>query len=345
MKVHSQRKWTHPVALVFLLLCLAGPVRAQISTITDSESQTNLGGMNSIVGIVFAPSGRPLEARVRIRLSTMTRGDRIFTTNNNGAFAFRGLPAGSYTVTIDKEADYKPFSTSVDIIQFRGSPAQTYTLNIRLEFKAHGETKPAVVSAEFLNVPKKAMAHYEAAMERAKAGDRPAAIEELKLAIAEYPSFTAAFNELGVLYLKTNRLEQADQAFQNALKIDAESVPALVNRGIANVMMERYGEAVPILRTALKKDEQSAVGHYFLGQALANLGLFNDAEKELQTSLKLGKEEMKEAHRILAIIYSSRGERKKAADELEAYLKVAPNAPDAEKLRAMIQQLRADPNK
>ena len=66
--------------------------------ITDSESQTGLGGMNSIVGTVFAPSGRPLESRVRIRLSTMTRGDRVFTTNQNGNFAFRGLPAGSYTV-------------------------------------------------------------------------------------------------------------------------------------------------------------------------------------------------------------------------------------------------------
>lgn len=345
MQVHSQGKWAHPVALVFLLLCLAGPVRAQISTISDSESQTNLGGMNSIVGMVFAPSGRPLEARVRIRLSTMTRGDRIFTTNNNGAFAFRGLPAGSYTVAIDKEVDYKPFSTSIDIIQLRGSPAQTYTLNIRLEFKERAEAKRAVVSAEFLNVPKKAMAHYESAMALAKTGDLAAAIAELKLAIAEYPSFTTAFNELGVLYLKTNRPEKADEAFQNALKIDAESFPALINRGIANVTMKRYGEAVPILRKALKQDEQSAVGHYFLGQALANLGLFNDAEKELQTSLKLGKEEMKEAHRILAIIYSSRGDKKKAADELEAYLKVAPKAPDAEKLRAMIQQLRADPNK
>ena len=340
MQVHSHPKRRHFVFGVFLSLCLAASVTAQVSTISDSESQTGLGGINSIVGTVFAPSGRPLESRVRIRLGTMTRGDRIFTTNQNGAFAFRGLPAGSYTVVIDKEVEYKPVSTTVDIIQFRGAPAQTYTLNIRLEFKDRVEVKPAVVKAEFLNVPKKALAYYEAAIELAKKGDRPAAIEQLKLATAEYPSFTAAFNELGVLYLKTNRLEEADQAFQSALKIDPESFPALINRGIANVMMKRNGEAVPILRKAIKKDDQSAVAHYFLGQALANLGLFDLAEKELRTSLQLGKEEMKEAHRILAIIYSSRGAKKQAADELEAYLKLAPNTPDAEKLRAMIRQLR-----
>ena len=340
MRVHSHPKWQHLVVAVFSSLCFAGSVFAQISTIPDSESQTNLGGGNSIVGTVFSPSGRPMENRLRVRLSTMTRGDRVATTNENGNFAFRGLPTGSYTISIEKEADYKPFSTSVDVRQFRGSPPQIYTLNIRLEFKDRVEVKPAVVSAEFLNVPKKAVAHYDNAVEQAKKNDHTGAIEQLKLAIAEYPSFTMAFNELGVQYLRVNQLENADEAFQNALKVDPDSFPALINRGIANVMMKRHGEAVPMLRKALKKNDQSAVGHYFLGQALANLGLFVDAEKELLASIKLGKEEMKEAHRILAIIYTSRGAKKEAADELEAYLKLAPNAPDAEKLKDMIRKLK-----
>jgi tetratricopeptide (TPR) repeat protein len=105
-------------------------------------------------------------------------------------------------------------------------------------------------------------------------------------------------------------------------------------------MMKRYGEAIPILRKALKKNDQSAVGHYFLGQALANLGLFEQAEKELLASLELGKEQMKEAHRLLAIIYSSRGAKKQAAEELEAYLKLAPNASDAEQLKETIRKLK-----
>ena len=340
MQVHSNLNWRRLVFALALSVSFAGSVTAQTSTISDSESQTNLGGMNSIIGTVFAPSGRPLEKRVRIRLSTMMRGDRVFNTNEHGNFAFRGLPTGSYTVTIEKEAEYKPYSTSVDIRQFRGGPAQIFTLNIRLEFKERVETKPAVVDAELLKVPKKALAHFELAAELSKKGDRPAAIEELKLAIAEHPTFIQAFNELGVQYLKSNRLDEADAAFKSALKIDANNFPALVNRGIVNVMMKRYGEAVPILREALKLNEKSAVGHYFLGQALANLGLFVDAEKELLTSLELGKEAMKEAHRILAIIYSSRGNKTQAAAELEAYLKVATDAPDAEQLREMIRKLK-----
>ena len=186
------------------------------------------------------------------------------------------------------------------------------------------------------------MTHYNAALELSKANNREGAIGEFKLAIAEHPTFTQAFNEMGVQYLKLGKLEDADAAFQGALKVDPESFPALINRGISNVMMKRYGEAVPLLRRAVKGHETSAVGHYFLGQALANLGLFDDAEKELLRALELGKEEMKEAHRILAIIYSAKGSKKKAADELDAYLKLAPTTPDAEKLKDQIRKLREE---
>ena len=342
MPVYLDRRWQHLFFAVSLSFCFAGSVLAQTSSIPDSMSQTGLGGINSIIGTVFAPSGRPIESRVRIRLSTMARGDRNQTTDENGNFAFRGLPSGSYTISIEKEKDFEPTSHSVDIRQLRGGPPnpQVHTLNIRLQFKARAEDKAGVLNSELVNVPQKARTHYDTALEQAKKGDHPGAIEQLRLAIKEYPSFPLAFNELGVQYLKLNQLENADAAFQGALKISPDAFAALINRGIANVMMKRYGEAVPILRKALKKNDQSAVAHYFLGQALANLGLFADAEKELLASLTLGNEEMKEAHRLLAIIYSSRGDKKQAAAELEAYLKLAPNAPDAEKLKDKIRELK-----
>jgi len=312
------------------------PVSAQM--IPPGPSDTGLGGVNTISGTVLLGGAR-IERHVSVRLQTMTRGDRVVVTDDYGNFAFRGLGSGDYTIVIDKEKEFKPFTQVVSVIQPRGMPPQTYTLSIRLELKPRTETT-GVLNAELANVPKPALVHYFAAIEKSKLDDHTAAIEELKLAIKEYPSFMQAFNELGRQYLILNQLEDADGAFQAALKITPDALVPLVNRGIANVMMKRYGEAVPILRKALVKNDQSAVGHYFLGQALANLGLFNDAEKDLQAALKLGGEEMKEAHRLLAIIYVSRGAKKQAADELDAYLKLAPDTPDADKLRDKIKELR-----
>ena len=341
MPVHARPKWQHLVRTIFLSFCFAGFVCAQTSTIPDSMSQTGLGGIHTIIGTVFGPSGRRIESRIRVRLSTMTRGDRTFTTDESGNFAFRGLPSGSYIITIEKEKDFEPVSQSVDIRQQgRDDRGQTHMVNIRLAFKAGADIKPKTLNAELVNVPQKARDYYESGLEQARKGDHLKAVEQLKLATKEYPAFALAFNELGVQYLKLNQLENADEAFQGALKTSPDAFAVLINRGIANVMMKRYGEAAPILRKALKQNDQSAVGHYFLGQALANLGLFDDAEKELLASLKLGKEEMKEAHRILAIIYTSRGAKKQAAEELEAYLRLAPNTPDAEKLKDMIRKLK-----
>ena len=322
---------------VVLFACFVIPISAQMSP--PGAGDTGLGGVNSISGSVIA-SGQRLQRRVTIRLRTMTRGDRVIMTDDYGNFAFRGLMSGDYTIVIDKEKDFQPFSQVVTIIQPRGFPPQNYTLSIRLELKERTDAKPGVINAELANVPQPALIYFNSALEQVKKNDRLAAIEQLKLAIKEYPSFMLAFNELGVQYLKLNQLENADEAFQAALKLAPDALAPLINRGIANVMMKRYGEAVPILRKAVKKNDQSAVGHYFLGQALANLGLFEEAEKELLASLALEKEEMKEAHRLLAIIYTSRGATKQAADQLEAYLKLAPDARDAEKLKDKIRQLR-----
>lgn len=340
MSVYSSSRWQHFIFTVFVSICFGGTLFAQTSTIPDSMSQTGLGGINSIVGTVFGPTGKPVEGRIRVKLSTMTTGDRITTTDENGNFAFRGIPTGSYTVLIEKEKDFEPHSSSVDVIQFRGSPPQTYTLNIKLQLKNRSEPKSEVVNAAFVGVPQPALANYNSAVELASTGDRLAAVEHLKLAIKEHPAFMLAFNELGVQYLRLNQLESADEAFQGALKLDPDAIAALINRGIANVMMKRYGEAVPILKKAKKIDEASAVCRYFLGQALANLGLFDEAERELNSAISLGKEEMKEAHRVLAIIYSARGDKKRAAAELESYLRLAPGAKDAEQIRTAIRQFK-----
>ena len=330
------------LTLVLFSLFVVVRVAAQGIPEGAASTDTGLGGVNTISGRIVSSSGQRIERRVSVRLRTMTRGDRISVTDEYGNFVFRGVSPNDYVVVIDKEQDFEPFSQNVSVIQPRGMPPQTYYLSIRLELKGRTETKPGVLNAEFVNVPKPALVHYDKAVEQAKKGDHHGAIEELKLAIKEYPSFMLAFNELGVQYLKLNQLENADEAFQSALKITPDAFAALINRGIANFMMKRFGEAVPILRKALAKNDQSAVGHYFLGQALANLGRFEDAEKELLASLQLGKEEMNEAHRLLAVIYVLRGAKKQAADELEAYLKLAPDAPDAEKLRDKIRQLRIE---
>lgn len=309
---------------------------------------TGFGGGNSITGTVLTPSGQRMERRIAVRVVSMEKGDRVTMTDDFGNFGFRGLPNGDYQIVIDKEKEYEPFSQNVNVFQMRGTPGQNFMLSVRLKPKAGSQSKPGVVNAELAGVPADALAFFKKASELANSGDRKGAIEQLELAIAAHPKFALAYNDMGVQYLKMNDLGRADDAFKTALNIDAACFPALLNHGIVLFDIKKYADAEKVFLDVVKAKEGSAVGHYFLGQSMAYLGKFQDAQKELTTALKLGGEAMagalNEARRLLAIIYANQGDKKKAADELEAYLKLAPTAADAEQLRQLIRQYRGTNN-
>jgi Flp pilus assembly protein TadD len=331
------------LALVLFLLLVVVRVSAQGlpqggfppgSASTDS----GLGGGNVISGTLVSSTGPRIARRVSVRLRTPTRGDRISTTDERGNFVFQGVPPGDYVLVIDREPDFEPLSQSVTVIQPRGTPAQTFYVSIRLNVKGRPETRIGVLNAEFANVPPRARASYDKAQELAQAGNNKAAIEQLKQAIAEYPNFMLAFNELGAQYLRLGEFDKAEEALAKAMKLAPDSATPLLTHGILLTVQGKFNLAVTELQTALKQRDQSANGHLYLGQALANLGRFADAEAHLMRAVALGGDDVKDAHRFLGAIYLQRGEREKGVAEFETYLKLAPKAKDAEQIRQIIRQ-------
>lgn len=332
------------MSIVLAMLFLPVQLIAQGIPTGSATTDTGLGGSNQISGMILTPSGGRIERRITVRLQSMTKGDRLSTSDEWGNFVFRGLPPGDYTIVIDKEKEFEPFSYTVSIIQPRGMPPVSQLISIKLKAKASEVAKPAVVSAEFAGVPKEALVTYAKGVELAKEGKSREAIAEFQAAIQQYADFTGAYNEIGVVYMRLGELGPAIDAFQNALKIDPKALTPLSNLGIGLFHLKKFPEAEVCFREALKLDANSVIVHHFLGKTLANMGKFDDAEKELVTALTLGGDDlnMKEDHRLLAIIYINRGEKIKAADQLEAYLKLAPTAPDAAQLREKIKQLRGN---
>lgn len=326
------RRYFSPL-LLLLFICVA-IAEAQISTIPQSASQTGFGGGLAIDGTVLGPSGRPVETRIRVRLSSNTSSDRITLTNETGNFAFIGLTEGRYVVAVDKEKEFEPVSYTVDLLR------NSYRLVIRLRAKPSTELT-GVVNAELAAVPEAARAHFIRAGDLIKARDRRGAIEALKAAVEIYPDFALAFNELGIQYIILREYDRALDALAAALKIKPDYYEAQLNVGVAWYRQKKFAEAEEELRKAGTMGSPTAALHYHLGMTLANLGKFDDAEKELRSAIELGGVQVREAHRILSIIYSSRGDTKKSLKELETYIKLTPEAPDIEQLKARVAQLKA----
>jgi tetratricopeptide (TPR) repeat protein len=343
---HALRACTFLSYVILLILLFNTPSYSQIGGIDSDPSDRGTGGQNMIQGNIYFPSGRRLDKRIRVRLSSI-RGDFSTLTDDNGAFSFRRLVAGNYTITVDAGKEYEPATESIEMFDAsrrRGREGQTITLHIQLKLRdTQMGVKPAVIGTELSSVPLPARELYLKALKSAQAGDNAKAIEQLKNAIDLYPQFTLAFNELGVQYMRLNQPDKSAAALRAALKLDPDAFGPHFNYGLLLLQQKKFSDAVAELELALKKNDASAPAHLYQGRALIGLHAYNDAEKELQKALKLGGSDVTIAHRFLGALYKERGENGRAADELETYLKLVPQARDAAAIRELIKQLREHP--
>lgn len=330
--------------LILTLLPLAA--RGQNSDLDSDIGNPGLGGVNKIQGRIYYPSGKPVDRRLRVKVSSVRGGPSSITTDDNGAFTIQRLPDGTYDLTVEAGADYEPATESVRIIGGggRGTPGQTMFVQITLKLRGSTANQPGVLNAALANVPKPALDFYQQALASAQKGDHKKAIEELKKAIAAFPEFMLALNELGFEYFQLNDLDHAGESLRAALKLAPDAFLPHLNYGLVLVQQKKHREAETELRLAILKNDLSAPAHEYLGRALIGLQRLDEAEKELRRSVELGAEQAWNSHRYLGAIYMQRGEDALAIVELQEYLRLQPKVRDAEQIRQIIKELSAKQN-
>jgi hypothetical protein len=142
--VEARRPWRRCVAwreilwrplAVVLMLALGLPAAAQIRTV------------GAIAGIVADPGGDPVPgAQVRLR-DERTNIERETTTNDQGAFQFLDLQAGSYEVTITLSGFQSTVYKNVAV-----ESARTTDLTVRLQIGQLSETVEVAGAAPTLAV-------------------------------------------------------------------------------------------------------------------------------------------------------------------------------------------------
>jgi Flp pilus assembly protein TadD len=316
------------VAFVFVF---AGVALAQSTGIGAHRGEiAGTGGRYSIQGHVISPLGRLPETRVRITISSSNSGSRTAVAGDDGVFLFNNLEPGPYDVTIDAG---KEFEVQHESVYLSGS-TQMATVPVYLRLKP--EANPALAG-----VPKSAVDLFVKAQEAAHKGDGAKAESLLAEAVAQHPQFGLAHNELGLLHMRAGQLDKALEEYRLAAKALPEDASVQLNYGTALTQKKEFSEAEKQLRRALKTLDKSATGHMYLGVALIGLKNIDDAERELQQAARLGGDQMGAAHKYLGGIYWAKRDYRKAADELETYLKLSPKAPDAEQVRGTIKDLRS----
>lgn len=342
--------------ILFLMLTISlGPANGQGGVGSTRGLPDTSSGIHTIEGRVLLPSGRPAEQGVLVRLSSSVLISRSASTDADGVFMFNALPRGEYRVTVEGGPEYAPVSNSITIYgTTKGTPSGRVGQKLMIDVVLQPKSAAAVDEQRFAGVPTPAVDAYRKGMQFAQVGDNKKAAESLKNAVAIHPKFESALVELGTQYLKLNDAAKAAEVLKQATELAPKNFTARLRYGIALLNEKKLTAGETELREALRINAASPAAHMYLGITLLSLSrdektrAFNaeksaEAQKELETAVIAGKEEVAMAHRYLGGIYWGQKDHKRAADELETYLKLEPKASDADRIRAAIKDLRLKP--
>jgi Tfp pilus assembly protein PilF len=333
------------IAATCLVIALSGTAKAQGNSIRGKVR--NSSGQNAPHLIVHLETGNGSPVNVT-------------TTTNEGDFSFAGLAETSYIVIISSP-DYETVREHVDFVQNASpdSPGESRTVDIVLVPK--GESiNPRPLSNRVVTgqtVPKAAREALERAAKLASEKKDQEYVATLREAIKAFPEYFDAHLLLAAQLLKENQLDDSISEFEVARKINPKD--DRVYQGFGQVLMKqrKFALASQVFGEAARLNPADAMlfllrGSALLEHALAlNPNSSKEAAEEFKTALELAEHSLNkaieldrkgtaQAHLQLARLYERRGERDRAANEMEEYLKVQPGAKNAAAIREGIKKLR-----
>lgn len=313
-----------------IIFVAAGAVSAQ--GIGDRNRPRGRGN-HLIVGKVYMPDGSPAKG-IKVVASGADNPDESTRTNNDGEYTISGLPGGNYSVTVREpgfKADTEVFNISEGVTGGQSFHATFY-------LKPTGDS--ALTNPLLAGVSKDAIAKFQKGMEKVS-NDPKAAIIIFDEAIAAYPNFAAAHFERGAALLKANDQDRALEAFVKAIQIKPDYVEAKYSYGYTEYLKKNYVVAAAVFDDVLKQKSDMPEAQMYLGISLYYLKNVDAAESHLKLAASsTAGEKVALAHRFLGGIYMQKKQKAPAAAELQKYIDLVPKAPDADKLRATIADLK-----
>jgi tetratricopeptide (TPR) repeat protein len=320
-----------------LLNLKSGLVLAGIFFLIPAAAAAQAGSIN---GNVVLPNGSFLNERARITLQTDRGIKSSVYTDGQGRFQFNGLAPTVYEIVVEADGDrFEIARATVEV--YPGGPS-ILRVNLKEKKPSGPASSTTAVSTGELDqdIPTGAKREFERASDAIKSGRTDDAIGHLRNAIALYPTYLMAHNDLGAQLLAQGKLDEAAAEFRRAIQIDSKAFNPRLNLGIVLVQQHQFSDAAETLKTALALQPNSPAAILYHGFALEGTNDLNGAEQELKTAHDLGGAAYAVALFHLGQIYMNKGEREQARQAFESYVREAPSGPNAAEARKMIGILR-----
>jgi Tfp pilus assembly protein PilF len=201
------------------------------------------------------------------------------------------------------------------------------------------QVEGTMVSAQDLKAPKPAKKAREKAAKAA--AKKPEEAEKLlRQALQFHPQFATAWFDLGLLLQKQKRYGEARAAFREATASDPRFVRPYIQLAVLASQEQDWKQVTEMSARAVELNGFAFPEAHVLN-ALGNYQMNNlaAAEASARKAKLLDPEHVPTAHLILGGVLLARQDYAGAAESLRAFLRSAPNAPNAARVRAQLADI------
>jgi len=242
--------------LLLLFLSLAfSPARAQIKS-------------GNIHVLVTYPDDRATTAQLKVEL--IGSGNQVAETytNDHGQAQFFNVALGNYQVSVSGSGIQTTISEMFEVDARKG----TQTIFVRVKPAETGDAKTvkgesATVAANDLKVPRKVSQAFDKATKLIAKQQWQPAIDQLNKALALYPSYAQAYNNLAVVYARLGDTAKEREAFHKATAANDHFAPAFVNLARLELKEHNFAGAEADLTKASAADPTDVRTLALLAQA------------------------------------------------------------------------------
>jgi tetratricopeptide (TPR) repeat protein len=312
--------------LIMLMLLLPALSRAQ--TTEDYRFK----------GQVVDTAGKAVGS-VHVTMRNLADGSRIsFTTKDDGSFDRRMIPSAQYETTFEKEG----FVMRTEKFDWSASQEETKTVEAKIVL----ESKASKAQSTEQEMSKEGAALYEKAYAAMQANDCTQATANARALLkvgAGGREYAARFI-IARCAASGQKFDEAEAEYKRAIALKPDFFEARFDLAQVLEKLNKHDEAIQEYQQAVALKPQSAEAQYNLGALLLQKNQFDNARPHLEAALAADSTNANAARALgFACLQGEKKDMKAAKANLERYLALKPDAPDAADIRAVIAELKPTP--
>ena len=336
------------VCFVLVTSSVALSAYAQSEMSNPTGLPTRIGGTacNNSAGRVVASitgflnvTGAPTTGKTNFSVAVYAGGTFVARRRlkNGDPFYFYCVPREN--VTLVGEVDSTEIS-SISMGLLSGPPGiNRQDVNINWSDKKDPAQQTGVISARGHYERTKANQKlFDKALDELQAGKTGPAAKGLKELLENDPKDWGAWTVLGSIHFNGSRFEDAEKAYDRALELRNDYVPALIGNGRACLALKKSDKAIEVLKAAYAIDPDSADVNHYLGEAYFQIRKGSLGIPHMNRAIEIDPDGKAELHLRIAALYNAAGAKNLAANEYKLFLQKKPNYPDRQRMEKYIAE-------